>query len=427
MFQVAYRPSNLQTAERTAHTIMTQAVVSRRLESFQDATLEEEELEELDQVDPSEDKGTSFLLEVLDLSNNRLSAVPAHLSCLAPKLTKLALSKNRIKSLGHINSYPLDLEFLDVSNNRLHAAVAPPLSIADLRYQQACARKQLSISPAHNSTSGTSLSSLGSGTLGGGEAAAGTPTTPPSFVSKICAHRTHKNLRKLSTLKLSHNHLLDLQLFRIVSKPRSELSASMDESSSKLRAGTGGDMLVSSSRVFSSEQSSPSPSRTDAFSKSINFISRAAAITSGKKEPPLPPLPSQQDSSPRRNGSGSSENSSQDGSRGGGGGGGAAEGHASSPAPNVISPLYPMLATLELSSNRLRSVPHNIHRVTTLSSLLLSHNKDIDQLPLELSNLEHLWNLEYEGCPLTNPPKEDLDKFRLASDKLLYMRSLLHE
>ena len=86
-----------------------------------------------------------------------------------------------------------------------------------------------------------------------------------------------------------------------------------------------------------------------------------------------------------------------------------------------------MLATLELSYNQLRNVPSKIHRISSLSSLLLNHNKDIDHLPLELSNLEHLWNLEYEGCPLTNPPKEDLDKYRLASDKLQYMRSLLHE
>lgn len=404
VFQLAYRPLNLQTVERKAHTIQTQAVISRRLESFQDATMEEEELEELEEVELVQDEGSAFLLEVLDLSNNNLTSIPANLCCLAPKLTKLQVSKNGIKSLGRINDYPLDLEFLDASHNNLNAAVAPALSIADLRYHQSCARKHLAASPGHT---GGNLSSTGASVAE--NSIIGTPTTPPYF-SKLCSHRTHKNLRKLSTLKFSHNHLIDIQLFRSVSKhPRSDLSASMDESS-KLRAGTGA-MMVSSARV---QESQP---KTEAFSKSINFISRAAALTSSKKDIPL----TQQESS---KGSGSSEGSSQEGS-----GPRAAGGEAvtSSPTAIVISPLYPMLATLELSNNQLRNVPLNIHRVSTLSSLLLNQNKDIDHLPLELSNLEHLWNLEYEGCPLTNPPKEDLDKYRLASDKLSYMRSLLHE
>ena len=95
--------------------------------------------------------------------------------------------------------------------------------------------------------------------------------------------------------------------------------------------------------------------------------------------------------------------------------------------PLVVTPLFPQLTTLEIARNRLKSVPSNIHLIANLSTLSISHNVEIDTLPLELSNLEHLWSLEYEGCPLTNPPYQDLDKFRLASDKLLYMRSLLHE
>ena len=93
-----------------------------------------------------------------------------------------------------------------------------------------------------------------------------------------------------------------------------------------------------------------------------------------------------------------------------------------SPYPFLLSTRYP-----SPFSFRLRSVPSHIHLISTLSVLNISHNIDIDTLPLEISNLEGLWSLEYDGVPLTNPPASDLDKFRSAADKLLYMRSLLHE
>lgn len=76
---------------------------------------------------------------------------------------------------------------------------------------------------------------------------------------------------------------------------------------------------------------------------------------------------------------------------------------------------------------RLRSVPASIELITSLSVLTISYNNEIDTLPLEISNLEGLWSLEYDGVPLTNPPAGDLDKFRSAAEKLFYMRSLLHE
>lgn len=394
-----YTFSNLHTVEhREQHTIQTQAVISRRLESFHDANMEVEELEELEDIQLEEGNGEAFMLEVLDLSGNQLTEVPANLCCLTPKLTKLNLARNRIKVLGRINDFPLDLEFLDVSRNNLHCSLAPASSILDQRLHQPCARLQLA-SPSHGGGGGGSVFTSASG-----DASLGSTPATPSFVSKLCSHRTHKNLRKLSTLKMNHNHLIDVQLFRSVNKAtKPEFSASVEEPTSVQRSNTVAIGLEPAGVT-------PPMPRSEHLSKSINvnFISRAAVLT--KKSPleaPQPVTPTN---------SGSSEGGSKE----------EKTPPASSPAL-VISPLYPILATLELTHNQLRSVPFNVHRISSLSSLLLSHNKDIDTLPLELSNLEHLWNLEYEGCSLTNPPAEDLDKFRLASDKLLYMRSLLHE
>ena len=408
-FQLPYGPmnilSNVRTLDRKANAIQTQAVISRRLESFTDANAEVEELEELEETELETDAGDTLMLEVLDLSGNKLTSIPDDLCCLTPKLTKLNVSKNCIKSLGHINDYPLDLEFLDASSNELHTAIAPALSLADQRYHQPCGKKQFLSSPSHRESLTGMDSSLSSTSL------SGTPSISQSF-HKLCSHRTHKNLRKLSTLKLNHNHLVDLQLFRSVSKSSrgtvSDLVSSCEESSSsKPRSGTTTDPF---SLVVTP------PSKVDTFSKSINFLSRASALTSSKKSG----TDNINQDTGKSSGSSPSEGS-QDGS------GSRGEGPPSPVAAIVISPLYPMLATLEVSHNRLHSVPLSIQHISTLSSLILNHNGDIDTLPLELSNLEHLWNLEYEGCPLTNPPKEDLDKFRLATDKLLYMRSLLHE
>lgn len=452
LFQLPYGPinalSNLRTLERTAHTIQTHTVISRRLESFHDSNMEVEELDELEEVQllgEGEEGGGAFLLEVLDLSGNQLGAIPSGLSCLAPKLTKLNLSKNRIKGLGSINDYPLDLEFLDVSYNDLHATIAPAASILDPRSHRPCARRQLSSGGQDLSVSMAESSVVFIGGTPGtppypGSSAAGTPLHQHQHQhqhTKLCSHRTHKNLRKLSTLKMNHNHLIDLQLFRFFSKntttTRTDLSTSLDDSSLPTHPA---DMSVG---VGVANPTTTTPPEN--LSRSVNFIQRAHNLTSTKK--PLPEvsthhhhhhhhheaesLPSSSESSQEGGGSGSRGEGSGSRGRGEGGSGGPHSPAMANSEQRVISPLYPTLATLELCHNLLRSVPSNIHRISTLSSLLLSHNKDIDTLPLELSNLEHLWNLEYEGCPLTNPPKEDLDKFRLASDKLLYMRSLLHE
>ena len=358
--------------------------ISWRFKNFQDTAFEVEDLDDLD-PDDSEEGSETFPLEHLDLSYNQLTSIPQGLSCLAPKLQKLNLSRNLIRNLGVLGDYPPDLELLDASSNELCAAIMEPA----MHIFVSCARKAL---------------------LGMSSSMLIESVAPPN---KSCSHRLHKNLRKLSTVRLSHNQLVDVQLFRIVNRNRSgDLTASIEESVSvaaKQRTNTMGDPFAV--RV------SPGPSgRKELLSKSVSTPAREMGS----------PNPRQ---SVHRAGSGDSPKvgrNVQNGSNSSNSGGSQEEATVQSPSSVILSPLYPMLSTLELGHNKLHNVPNSLHLVSTLACLIISHNP-IETLPLELSNLDHLWNLEYEGCNLVSPPKQDLDKYRLAADKLLYMKSLLHE
>ena len=393
--------SSHRSLEIKSHTIQTQTVISRRLENFQDGNVEVEELDDTESTEETSSR-KCFMLETLDISHNKLTAVPAGLSCLAPKLTKLNVSHNQIKSLGTVSDYPFEIEYLEASSNELGTAIAPAPTGTDPRYYLPCARKLLGL--VRNGSLNSVISD-----------------TPTSFMYKPCNHRSHKNLRKLSTMKLNKNSLVDLELFRLVTRSKVEFGMSIEDSVRPKRTGTVGSEMVASSLLprldevgqtktvaMVERRSQTIGQKNELVKKSSNDISPSHLLN--KK--------SSKESSvdPDKASSLGSSNSSQDEQLAGG-----------QSAPVVPSPLYPQLTTLEIANNRLRSVPGSIHLITNLSSFSISHNPEIDTLPLELSNLDHLWSLEYEGCPLTNPPYQDLDKFRLASDKLLYMRSLLHE
>ena len=59
---------------------------------------------------------------------NQFALVPVGLPCLAPKLTKLNLAKNRIIEVGSINSFPASIKHLDLSGNELESW---PIPISD--------------------------------------------------------------------------------------------------------------------------------------------------------------------------------------------------------------------------------------------------------------------------------------------------------
>uniref|UniRef100_A0A1X7UH02 non-specific serine/threonine protein kinase n=1 Tax=Amphimedon queenslandica TaxID=400682 RepID=A0A1X7UH02_AMPQE len=291
-----------------------------------------------------------FQLETLDLSYNELTLIPQGLCCLAPKLLKLHLHHNNLSSLGTITDYPSEIELIDGCHNQLTSAVAPARPRESLR-NLTCAQKLLQFAQE---------------TM--------TPTR--------CSHRNHRVLRKLGYLKLAHNKLVDVQLFRTTERDHgTDLTSSIDEGRFSRRCKTGGMEMSIMHKDFTKSS----------FGTPLNNRIKGSSVSSTDDGP-------------------SSDDKKPDSS-----------------SVEVLYCLYPQLSTLDLGHNKLRSVPSHIHLISSLAVLTISHNASIDTLPLELSNLEGLWSLEYDGVPLTNPPASDLDKFRSASDKLLYMRSLLHD
>lgn len=356
---------------RSLTSSYTNRLTSRRHEAFQD--LLNDGTEELETIHYTPEEDTS-VLEILDVSCNKLTKIPFGLACLTPKLKKLNMSGNQIENFGHVIDYPAELEVLDASNNDAIYAIAFDSSykerISYIPYMRGfCPRKVLT--------------------------ADSVPT-----MSKPCGHWQHKTLAKLSTLKLNCNKLKRLELFRIVSKRKScDLSVDDDKSIGDYRRPTGGSNSSSSSSGHGSmrDVSMASQRQMDTLNKSM--ISPSVRSF----------LPGNTD-----NTSGTSSN--------------AADSEEASVKESTIPvAIFPDLASLEIADNKLEFVPPFLHLCTHLASLNISHNRSITTLPLELSNLEHLWNLEYDDVPLVNPPAEDLDKYRIASDKLQYMRSLLHQ
>lgn len=61
----------------------------------------------------------STALRNLNLSNNLFTSIPAALPCLAENLSRLNMSYNSLRSMGHVTSYPAFLRQLDLSHNEI--------------------------------------------------------------------------------------------------------------------------------------------------------------------------------------------------------------------------------------------------------------------------------------------------------------------
>lgn len=90
--------------------------------------------------------------------------------------------------------------------------------------------------------------------------------------------------------------------------------------------------------------------------------------------------------------------------------------------------LYPNITALDLSFNKLQSVPKGISDLKDLSVLNLSGNVSINSLPAELGLASKLWNLGINGCSLGEPLKSIVEsKTYKTMDIIGYLRSILEE
>ena len=163
----------LATIDRKQH--------QRRVQSRK-SLLEDPDSTELDIPQKSRGSKESSLVS-LSLNYNTLDYLPPALACYAPTLKKLYIAHNNIKQLGVVHDFPPNLEILDASSNQLTECITASLSSGTYK-DHAC------YSP-HSQT-----------------------VTVLDDQELICPHRIHKTLRKISTLKLSHNNLTAIILFR---------------------------------------------------------------------------------------------------------------------------------------------------------------------------------------------------------------------
>ncbi|XP_046393381.1 leucine-rich repeat serine/threonine-protein kinase 1 [Ischnura elegans] len=325
-------------------------------------------------------------LSALNLAHNAFTRIPHALPCLAVNLTRLNLSYNNLRSMGHITSYPGSLKQLDLSHNQiccwpsLPQLVGGPLGSShsvgligaegvDPLASIACYAPMGSGQPAGPDgppvpllTSPTSDIPIVAGKIpaiiagrraGAVMAAGGSRSIRSAILNAVCIHRRHLRLDNLRTLILADNMLARIQL-------------STDDD--------GG----------SSGQNSTNPS------------------------PCHMALPSDEDET------------------------------GNSDDPDLtLSPLlsgakarlmFPNLSMLDISNNHLREIPLNIHELNNLSVLNLSGNPGICELPPQMGLLSRLWNLSTRGCSLQEPLRSMIDSKKYKTmDVVGYLKSVLED
>lgn len=154
-------------------------------------------------------------LSSLNLANNLFTSIPLALPCLAVNLTRLNLSYNSLRSMGHITSYPSSLKQLDLGHNEIscwpslpriaasdpHLACYNPQQV-DLM-QSALASKSSSTS-SHNSEVPVQVKASAS--------SSNITSLRTAVMKSVCSHRRHLRLDSLRTLILADNLLTRIQL-----------------------------------------------------------------------------------------------------------------------------------------------------------------------------------------------------------------------
>lgn len=142
-------------------------------------------------------------LNSLNIANNLFTSIPAALPCLAVNLTRLNMSYNSLRSMGHVTSYPSTLKQLDLSHNEISCwpslpriAEADPhlLCYSFVAQNQSEGSEDIpSFSKHHSSNSNNS-------------------SFRSTVLKSVCRHRRHLRLESLRTLILADNLLTRIQL-----------------------------------------------------------------------------------------------------------------------------------------------------------------------------------------------------------------------
>uniref|UniRef100_A0A1S4G9X9 non-specific serine/threonine protein kinase n=1 Tax=Anopheles gambiae TaxID=7165 RepID=A0A1S4G9X9_ANOGA len=202
--------------------------------------------QELRLADARHDSALSQLSS-LNLANNLFTSIPLALPCLAVNLTRLNMSYNSLRSMGHVTSYPASLKQLDLGHNEISCWPSLP-RIAASDPHLMCYNPQEG--KKHPTDSGGGGGGGGAGTGGGSGGKSGSrggsgggDTTPSSNASttsyggtemttvvksstssnsitslrtavlkSVCCHRRHLRLESLRTLVLADNSLTRIQL-----------------------------------------------------------------------------------------------------------------------------------------------------------------------------------------------------------------------
>ncbi|XP_030371278.1 leucine-rich repeat serine/threonine-protein kinase 1 isoform X2 [Scaptodrosophila lebanonensis] len=140
-------------------------------------------------------------LSSLNIANNLFTSIPAALPCLALNLTRLNLSYNSLRSMGHVTSYPATLKQLDLSHNEISCWPSLP-QIRESDPHLLCysyIQRQMEVDEQTPSFAKYQSQSKA-------------PSFRASVLKSVCRHRRHLRLEALRTLILADNLLTRIQL-----------------------------------------------------------------------------------------------------------------------------------------------------------------------------------------------------------------------
>lgn len=191
---------NAEGGKNRPRTVVLQPLVHRNVWS---STLEITD-NDMKWNESKKEEGLSQL-NSLNIANNLFTSIPAALPCLAVNLTRLNMSYNSLRSMGHVTSYPATLKQIDLSHNEISCWPSLPritesdphlLCYSFVAHNQSGENdEQPSFSKQSTTNQSNKVSSFRS-----------------TVLKSVCRHRRHLRLESLRTLILADNLLNRIQL-----------------------------------------------------------------------------------------------------------------------------------------------------------------------------------------------------------------------